>query len=211
MMRPFVCADVLSKPSFWPFTENGFLPRVTTLSAPSVSWPLHGVRQVRPRPRPFQTLLSPGTLTTRPTMLAPKAPKPPPMLRLRVFHWSTSCGTSAAGTSRARATVPPTLTKASRPMFFSASSEKSLDSTLPARWPGASHAGSESRPLPIAMPSLLPPRLMLAPALPWRLTPPAPSSFRVAITQLSASWAMPEDRPFWRSHTSASESPASTP
>ena len=82
--------------------------------------------QVRPRPRPFQTLLSPGTLTTRPTTLAPKEPKPPPMLRLRVFHWSASWGTSAAGTRRARATVPPTLTKPSRLIAFSANSEKSF-------------------------------------------------------------------------------------
>src|SRR3546814_7338386 len=44
--------------------ENGFLPRVTRLSAPMVSWPLHGVRQVRPMPRPDHCSW-PGVLTPR--------------------------------------------------------------------------------------------------------------------------------------------------
>ena len=41
----------------------GFLPRVMTLSAPTESWPLHGVRQVRPIPRPSH-LACPGVSVT---------------------------------------------------------------------------------------------------------------------------------------------------
>ena len=96
-------------------------------------------------------------------------------------------------------------------MLFSASSEKSLDSTLPERRFGDSQAGRVSRPLPIATPSFPPPRLMLAPALEWRLAVPKLSPFRVAITQLSASWPIAEEMPLWRSQTKASESPACTP
>ena len=45
-----------------------------TFSAPTVSCPLQGVRQVRPTPRPSNLPGWPGTSTTRPTMLALKGP-----------------------------------------------------------------------------------------------------------------------------------------
>ena len=54
---------------------KGFLPRVTTLSAPTDSWPLQGVRQVSPKPNPSHFERR-GVSVTWPTMLAPKVPMP---------------------------------------------------------------------------------------------------------------------------------------
>src|SRR5690606_39338494 len=120
------------------------------------------------RPRPVNEGASPGVSTTWPTMLAPNAPTPPPMLSDLVFHWLANAGACDAGTRRALATVPAIETKPSLPSSFCANTVRSLTSTW-LRVPGVIHAGSVSRPVLVETPTRVPARLNGAVAAARRL------------------------------------------